>query len=135
MTQLNEPVASDNAMTQMPPPRPQADPAHRQSTDHLPTSFMQAEASATVSSGPPVTNGLAVAALVLGIASIPFCWWGIATLAMVVLAIVFGSIGIHRANAGAPKKSLAVAGLCCGIVGLFAYLIVGIMSLGIGLFI
>jgi hypothetical protein len=78
---------------------------------------------------------MAVAALILGIASIPFCWWGIASLAMVVLAIVFGSIGIRLANAGAPQKNFAVVGLCCGIVGLMAYLIIGVVTFGLGLLI
>jgi hypothetical protein len=84
---------------------------------------------------PAVSNGMAVAALVLGIASVVFCWWGIATFVMVVLAIVFGSIGISRANQGAPQKNLAIAGLCCGIVGFIAYLIIGIFTFGLFLLI
>jgi hypothetical protein len=82
--------------------------------------------------GRPASNGLATASLVLGITSIVFCWWGLLTLAQVVLAIVFGCIGIGRANRGASGRGLAVAGLCCGCVGAAAYFIFGIATLGIG---
>jgi hypothetical protein len=73
--------------------------------------------------------------MVLGITSIVFCWWGIFTLAQVVLAIVFGGVGIHKANRGADKKGMAIAGLACGIVGFLAYLIFGIATAGVGLLI
>ena len=86
---------------------------------------------------PPATalrpgNGLAVAALVLGITSIVFSWWGILTLVQVVLAIVFGAKGIGRANRGAPHKGLAVAGLVLGIIGCVFYIFIGLASFGLG---
>jgi Domain of unknown function (DUF4190) len=34
-----------------------------------------------------------------------------------VLAIIFGAVGIRRANRGADNKPMAVAGLVLGIVG------------------
>jgi hypothetical protein len=78
-------------------------------------------------------NGLAVASLVLGITSIMFCWWGLLSLAQVVLAGVFGVFAINKANSGlAGGKSLAIAGLICGVVGFIAYFFVGIATLGIG---
>jgi hypothetical protein len=78
-------------------------------------------------------SGFAVASMVLGITSIVFCWWGLGSLAQVVLAIVFGANGIRRANQGtAGGKGMATAGLACGIVGFIAYFIVGIVSLGVG---
>jgi len=77
-------------------------------------------------------NGQAVASLVLGITSIVFCWWGLATLAQVVLAIVLGSIGISRAKTGATGKNLAVAGLICGCVGAAFYVFFGLVTLGVG---
>ncbi len=80
-------------------------------------------------------NGLAVAGLVLGITSIIFCWWGVFSLAQVILAIVFSSVGIQHANRGAAHKGMAVAGLTCGILGATLYIIVGIASLGVGFFI
>jgi hypothetical protein len=77
-------------------------------------------------------NGMAVASMILGITSIVFCWWGIFTLVQVVLAIVFGVKGLSKANAGAGGKGMALAGLICGCVGAFFYLIVGIFTVGVG---
>jgi hypothetical protein len=78
------------------------------------------------------SNGVAVAALVLGITSIVFCWWGLLTLLQVALAIVFGSVGISKANRGAANKGLAIAGLVLGLVGLVIYFFIGLFSLGLG---
>ncbi len=86
-------------------------------------------------SPPQAANGLAIAGMILGITSVIFCWWGLFSLAQVVLAIVFGGVAINRANRGAPHKGMAVAGLVCGIVGAVLYLYFGIASLGIGFFI
>jgi hypothetical protein len=80
----------------------------------------------------PATNGLAVASLVLGITSIVFSWWGLFTLLQVVLAIVFGCVGLSRANQGAGGRGPAIAGLICGCVGAMIYFVIGILSLGIG---
>jgi hypothetical protein len=77
-------------------------------------------------------NGMAVASLVLGITSIVFCWWGLATLAQVVLATVFGCIGMARATRGASGRGMAIAGLACGCVGMLFYLLFGAFTLGIG---
>ena len=78
------------------------------------------------------SNGMALASMILGITSIVFCWWGIFSLAQIVLAIVFGVIGLGRANAGAGGRGQALAGIICGSVGAFFYLIVGILTVGIG---
>jgi hypothetical protein len=78
-------------------------------------------------------NGMATASLVLGITSIVFCWWGLGTLAQIVLAGVFGVLAINKANSGlAGGRSLAIAGLICGGVGFLAYFIIGVATLGIG---
>jgi ABC-type phosphate transport system permease subunit len=77
-------------------------------------------------------NGQAVAALVLGITSIVFCWWGLFTLAQIVLAVVFACVGMSKASRGAGGHGLAVAGLVCGCVGAVAYVIVGLFTLGLG---
>ena len=61
-------------------------------------------------------NGMGTAALILGILGLLLfgCIFG-------VLAVIFGSIGISRANAGrANNKGVAVAGLILGIVGIVA---------------
>lgn len=64
-----------------------------------------------------------------------FSWWGTLTLALaqVVLAVVFGVSGINRAKRGAPNKSLAVAGLVLGLVGLVIYFFVWAVLLRLGL--
>jgi ABC-type phosphate transport system permease subunit len=78
-------------------------------------------------------SGQAVAALVLGITGIVFCWWGLGTLAQVVLAIAFGVKGMQKADAGlAGGKGMAQAGLVLGIVGACLYLLVGVLTLGAG---
>lgn len=79
----------------------------------------------------PTTNGLAVASMILGITGIVICMAGIGTFAQVALAIIFGAIGLHRANQGAPHKGYAVAGLALGIVGFAVYFIIGVASHGV----
>ena len=68
------------------------------------------------------TNGLATASLVLGILGIALFWF--LGFIMSILAIVFGGVGISRANAGAPGKGTATAGLVLGIVGLLLPLLI-----------
>jgi hypothetical protein len=60
---------------------------------------------------------MATASLVLGILGffLPF---------LSILAVIFGGIGISKANQGAPGKGLAVAGLVMGIVGTLSLLYV-----------
>ncbi|TMK35191.1 MAG: DUF4190 domain-containing protein [Actinobacteria bacterium] len=59
------------------------------------------------------TNGLATASLVLGVLSLVLFFTFV-----IILAIVFGAIGVSRANQGAPNRSMAVAGLVLGIAGI-----------------
>lgn len=60
-------------------------------------------------------NGLGTAALVLGIASIPFCWLVLPG----VLAVIFGFIARGRAKRGqASNGGVALAGIITGVVGL-----------------
>ncbi|HTR50766.1 MAG TPA: hypothetical protein VMJ10_08680 [Kofleriaceae bacterium] len=66
---------------------------------------------------PPQGNGMAVAAMVLGILAIVLCWipflnWGLA-----LLAIIFGALGIGAANKRGSGKGMAIAGLVCGAIG------------------
>ncbi|MDR3645897.1 MAG: DUF4190 domain-containing protein [Clostridia bacterium] len=65
----------------------------------------------------PVSNGLAVASMVLGIASMPlllFCGVGIVT---AIIAVVFGFVALRsiKASNGAQQGSgMAIAGIVCG---------------------
>ena len=86
-----------------------------------------------VAAAPQQGNGLAIASLVLGIVSVIFSWWGLLTLAMVVLAITFGGISIHRAEQQPGRgRGMAIAGLVLGIVGFCLYFVLGVVSVGVG---
>jgi hypothetical protein len=64
-------------------------------------------------------NGMGTAGLVLGIIGIVFCWALWLGWILNVLAIIFGGVGVARANHGiATNKSSAMAGLVLGIIGL-----------------
>ena len=62
----------------------------------------------------PRENGVAIAALVFGVASIVPLWGALAS----PLALVLGWIGYARARRGAPYGSLATAAIILGFVGL-----------------
>jgi hypothetical protein len=67
---------------------------------------------------PPPSNGLGIAALVLGIcAAVLFCLWPVAIVGG-VLAVIFGFIGRAKARRGeATNPGHALAGLICGAIG------------------
>ncbi|EDY57303.1 integral membrane protein [Streptomyces sviceus ATCC 29083] len=67
----------------------------------------------------PPQNGMGVAAMVLGILSCAlFCMYGILSLVLGVLAIVFGIKGRKRAERGeATNRGQAQAGFIMGIIG------------------
>jgi Tfp pilus assembly protein PilE len=64
-------------------------------------------------------NGMAVAALVLGILAVVLCWaWFLGGI-LGILAIIFGALGSGKARRlGGKNKGMAVAGLVLGVVGL-----------------
>ncbi len=63
------------------------------------------------------TNGQAVAALVLGIVSLVLFWIPFVGLVCGILGVVFGWLGMQRADRGTTGKGMAVAGLVTGIIG------------------
>ena len=63
-------------------------------------------------------NGLAVAALVLGILSLVLFFIPFLGILLGLLGLIFGGIGIGRANRVGKGKGMAVAGLVMGILGL-----------------
>lgn len=69
-------------------------------------------------------NGLAVSGMVLGIIGVVLFWIPVIGWILAILAIVFGGIGIAKANNGAPGKGMAVAGLVLGIVSIALYVLV-----------
>jgi uncharacterized membrane protein len=69
-------------------------------------------------------NGMGTAALVLGILAVVFCWAYWVGVVLGVLAIIFGGVGVARANAGqATNRSSALAGLILGIVAIAAFIV------------
>ena len=69
---------------------------------------------------PAKSNGMGIAALVLGILSIPAAFFaGVPGILLGLLAIVFGILGLRKVKARrADNKGMAIAGLVTGIVGL-----------------
>lgn len=65
------------------------------------------------------SNGMGVAALVLGIiAAVGFCLWPLA-IVLGILAIIFGAIGRGKARRGeATNPGQALAGIICGAAGI-----------------
>ncbi|WP_326566610.1 DUF4190 domain-containing protein [Amycolatopsis rhabdoformis] len=72
--------------------------------------------------GQPVSaprNGFGITALVLGIIALVLCWTVWAGIILGVLALIFGILGIKRANRGeATNKGASIAGLVTGVIGL-----------------
>ncbi|MBB6670543.1 DUF4190 domain-containing protein [Cohnella nanjingensis] len=74
---------------------------------------------------PARTNGKSIAALVLGILSIPVPYLGFI---IGILAIVFAALSLKEIKrTGELGRGMAIAGLVCGIVGTALYTIVFIL--------
>ena len=72
------------------------------------------------------SNGMGIAALVLGIVSLVVCYGGFVT---GVLAIIFGALAMQKANRGeATNKTMAMWGLILGIVAIALWIIVIIVA-------
>lgn len=70
--------------------------------------------------GQPQSNGFGIAALVLGILSIPAAFLaGVPGIVLGLLALVFGILGLRKVRAGrANNRGMAITGLITGILGL-----------------
>jgi len=61
---------------------------------------------------------MAVAALVLGIIAVVLCFVVILNWILAILAIIFGAVGMSKANKiGGKGKGMATAGLALGVIG------------------
>ncbi len=70
---------------------------------------------------PRTGNGKAVAALVLGILSIVFCWLSFFDAVFVITGLVFALIALNESRQSqAPGRGMAIAGLVCTVIGAIA---------------
>ena len=78
---------------------------------------------------PAKSNGLGIAALVLGILSIPAAFFVGIGIVFGLLAIIFGIIGLRRVKARrADNKGMAIAGLITGVIGaLLSIVVIGLL--------
>jgi hypothetical protein len=76
-------------------------------------------------------NSAAIWAAILGALSVLFEWCGLLTLALALGAVCLGVTGIRRAAVTGTGLRVARAGLVLGLLGLGAYLIWGIVSMGL----
>lgn len=75
--------------------------------------------------GPKRGNGLAVAALVLGVLALVLFWTVIGGVVLGLLALVLGIIGARRARGGrAPHGVMSVIGAVLGALGLVASVVI-----------
>jgi Domain of unknown function (DUF4190) len=65
------------------------------------------------------SNGMAIAALVCGIVGL-----FIFEVILGVLAIVFGGIGLSRANRGAGRRGMALAGVILGAIDVIVFVVI-----------
>jgi hypothetical protein len=65
------------------------------------------------------SNGMAIAALVCGIIGL-----FIFEVILGVLAIIFGGIGLSRANRGAGRRGMALAGLILGAIDVVLFIVI-----------
>ena len=77
---------------------------------------------------PRTGNGKAIAALVLGIASIVLCFLSVFDAVPVILAIVFGSIALSEGKRRGSRDGhgLAVAGIVCAVIGALLAVVVSV---------
>ncbi|WP_328318286.1 DUF4190 domain-containing protein [Streptomyces sp. NBC_00388] len=79
------------------------------------------------------SNGVAVAALVLGILAAVFFWTVVGGILLGLVGLVLGILGIRKARAGrAPKRTMAIVGTvlsALGIIGSAVILVAGVSLL------
>src|SRR5579863_6740502 len=65
---------------------------------------------------PQQGNGLAVAGMICGILSIVLFWVPVFGWILALLGVIFGAVGISKANKVGKGKGMAIAGLACGLL-------------------
>jgi hypothetical protein len=70
-------------------------------------------------------NGLAIAALVLGILAVVLFWTVVGGVLLGILALVFGIIGARRARGGrAPRRTMSIFGAVLGVLGVIGSVVI-----------
>lgn len=76
-------------------------------------------------------NGIAIAGLILGVASVILSWIPFIPYITAILAIIFGAIGMKKGNA---HRGLAIVGLATGVltfvlkIGFWLFIILGVFA-------
>lgn len=79
--------------------------------------------------GQQFSNGIGIAAMVLGIIAVVLFWFIGVSWILALLAVIFGGVGISKANRGeANNKGMAVAGIVCGSLVIAFWVIVFIAA-------
>ena len=88
------------------------------------TSPQPPQPSGTFGPAQPAGNGIAIAALVLGIVGLALFCLRYVSIPCGVLAIIFGVIGKNKAKQGAPHGGMALAGIILGAISLLLFVLV-----------
>ena len=79
----------------------------------------------TNANGGRPSNGMGITALVVGIVGLPGMFACGSGIILSVLAVIFGALGLKKANAGqATNKGMAMAGLILGVLGIIWFVLV-----------
>ncbi|WP_200329790.1 DUF4190 domain-containing protein [Leucobacter sp. L43] len=125
----NLPGNDRNSNPVPPPPAPSGTPNAHTPNAHTAPSAPAYEPAATnpgapaYSGGPAQPKGLALTALILGIASLIFCWVPVAGAVGGIIALVLGILALRKAQ----PKGLALTGVITGAVAAVVGIIVTIL--------
>ena len=72
-------------------------------------------------------KGFSIAALILGICALVFCWIPVVNWILAILAVVFGIIGLVKK----AKKGMAITGLILGGISLLVAIIISIFGISL----
>ncbi|WP_084435922.1 DUF4190 domain-containing protein [Aldersonia kunmingensis] len=77
-------------------------------------------------------NGLAIAALVIGIFALLLCWTIVGGIGLGLIALVLGFIALSRSRSdGAGGGGMAIGGIVLGVLGVIASIVLIVIGVGI----
>jgi hypothetical protein len=133
-TPTGTPQGSVNQWPAVPPPPPDAyavppnpyppQPYPPQGYGAAPYAYPPYGAGSPYAASPP-SNGVAVAAFVLGVIAMVLAWIPLFDIVLAAPAVILGGLGISRANrTRGTGKGLAIAGLILGAISILVTLVV-----------